>query len=119
MIKNVTKLNKKRRRALWAQALESGKYKQGKYWLREADKYCCLGVACDVFRKATRLGLWYEGDFIVGEEEERVVLPKAVMDWFGLRSNDPLLGKNPSSAISLNDDFNKDFCEIAQMVRAL
>ena len=32
---------------LWLQALESGKYKQGKEYLwTTGDGYCCLGVAC-------------------------------------------------------------------------
>ena len=31
----------------WAEALESGAYKQGEEWLRPTDDtYCCLGVAC-------------------------------------------------------------------------
>ena len=33
----------------WVAALRSGKYEQAKGWLREGDKFCCLGVACDLF----------------------------------------------------------------------
>ncbi len=34
---------------LWLQALESGKYKQGKEYLwTKNNRYCCLGVACVV-----------------------------------------------------------------------
>lgn len=35
----------------WVEALRSGKYKQGKKSLRsrEGDKYCCLGVLCDLY----------------------------------------------------------------------
>lgn len=29
-------------------ALRSGKYKQGKSYLRVGDRFCCLGVACDL-----------------------------------------------------------------------
>lgn len=36
------------RRAALVSALRSGKYKQGRSFLRLADDYCCLGVACDV-----------------------------------------------------------------------
>jgi hypothetical protein len=32
----------------WAAALRSGKYKQGKGWLRKDDRFCCLGVLCDI-----------------------------------------------------------------------
>ena len=34
---------------LWLQALESGRYKQGKDVLKTiTGKYCCLGVACEI-----------------------------------------------------------------------
>lgn len=33
----------------WAEALESGKYKQTKGQLRVQDRLCCLGVACDLY----------------------------------------------------------------------
>lgn len=29
----------------WVEALRSGKYQQGKYYLKDGDTYCCLGVA--------------------------------------------------------------------------
>ena len=32
----------------WLKALESGKYEQGNGKLCKDNKYCCLGVACDV-----------------------------------------------------------------------
>ena len=35
-------------KANWLDALRSGKYKQGQYWLRKEDLYCCLGVLCDI-----------------------------------------------------------------------
>ncbi len=36
---------------LWVEALRSDKYKQGRNRLRRDNKFCCLGVLCDVFRK--------------------------------------------------------------------
>ena len=36
-------------KAAWVEALRSGKYEQGKQALRaEGNKFCCLGVLCDV-----------------------------------------------------------------------
>lgn len=36
-------------KAKWIEALRSGKYKQGRGYLRTIDGgYCCLGVLCDV-----------------------------------------------------------------------
>jgi len=31
-----------------AEALESGKYKQGQGWLNKNNQFCCLGVACEI-----------------------------------------------------------------------
>lgn len=36
----------------WVEALRSGKYKQGSGYLRSGDRFCCLGVACDVLGHA-------------------------------------------------------------------
>lgn len=33
---------------LWLVALRSGKYEQGKRFLRAGEQYCCLGVLCDL-----------------------------------------------------------------------
>jgi hypothetical protein len=38
-------------KALWIEALESGRYRQGKHVLRtDSDTYCCLGVLCDLVK---------------------------------------------------------------------
>jgi hypothetical protein len=36
-------------RLRWLAALESGEYEQTDGHLRHGDRFCCLGVACDVF----------------------------------------------------------------------
>ena len=48
-----TKKQQKANRKKWVAALRSGKYKQGKGQLYDNldEKYCCLGVACDLFHK--------------------------------------------------------------------
>ncbi len=35
-------------KAKWIEALESGRYKKGKGYLRKEDEFCCLGVLCDI-----------------------------------------------------------------------
>lgn len=32
----------------WTEALRSGKYRQGRMCLRSDDRFCCLGVLCDI-----------------------------------------------------------------------
>ena len=54
-----TSLQLEHRQELTA-ALRSGEYKQGEARLRtEADEFCCLGVACDLFDKSRWLGTDY------------------------------------------------------------
>lgn len=40
----------------WVKALRSGKYKRGTGQLKKGDKYCCLGVLCEITGKP------YDGD---------------------------------------------------------
>lgn len=35
-------------KAKWIAALRSGEYRQGRETMRQGDRYCCLGVLCDV-----------------------------------------------------------------------
>lgn len=53
-------------RRLWVEALRSGEYEQGRTWLRENDRYCCLGVACELYRKHTGIGRWESNCFDSG-----------------------------------------------------
>lgn len=36
---------------LWIEALNSGKYQQGRTFLHKGDKFCCLGVLCELYCK--------------------------------------------------------------------
>lgn len=113
---------------LWVKALRSGKYHQAKRSLRRDNRYCCLGVACDVYHRETGDGEWQKRDdgtyafigadgFMYGVNN----LPAKVCIWFGLATN-PILGKRPEdpmswmSAIRANDDYNMTFDEIADLV---
>lgn len=114
----------------WVEALESGEYQQttgtlAKYvqGLPSPISYCCLGVACDVFKN--RLGLK------VGEEAEGMTrfltfnhqndqLPSEVHKFLGLASGDPVvLSDDGACALSyLNDEHGKTFAKIAALLRA-
>lgn len=68
----------------WCEALESGKYKQGTDCLRSSgDRFCCLGVACDV----SGLGMWADGIYIA-DRANSAFLPFRVQIALGLTSND-------------------------------
>ncbi len=72
----------------WIKALPN--YKQGRGFLRIDDKYCCLGVLCDIYSKETGIP-WnrpYKGaeyDFMGAMS----FLPPSVIHWAGLTSLNP------------------------------
>ena len=76
---------------LWVNALPN--YKQGKQCLRdEYDKFCCLGVLCDLYVKETGKAEWddnvyYNENYTIFGEEE--LLPHEVVEWAGLDEQNP------------------------------
>jgi hypothetical protein len=77
----------KRIKTSWIKRLLSGKYKQGKGSLRDGDKFCCLGVLCEIARerkvvKAERVGVDGEWRF----SGELAYLPVEVREWAGAGS---------------------------------
>ncbi len=90
----------------WVDALRSGKYDQCKGSLKGEKGYCCLGVLTDLYLKEKNL------DWI--EYQNWGTLPSLVTHWAGLDYNNPSIGI--SYATELNDDFNKTFDEIADLI---
>jgi len=107
----------------WVEALQSGDYKQGKYVLKKEDRYCCLGVACDLYSKE-------HSDFkIVSQEDctffgansrgfsrgfgDSIFLPSEVQEWLGLA--DKYGNFDESSLMGMNDE-GKSFEEIAEVI---
>lgn len=69
----MTKLPKKFKRQ-WTDALMSGKYQQGSYFLKNNGKHCCLGVACEVAGiKATKRYAYINENLAQGK------IPKAII----------------------------------------
>jgi hypothetical protein len=105
-------------------ALRSGKYKQTTGTLREKRglqmKYCCLGVACDVYRKETGKGKWKRDggcfDFCVDENLSEGDLIMPVWTWYGLGSQNPKI--NGETAIVRNDSLKETFDQIADALEA-
>ena len=74
----------------WVRRLRSGDYEQGQGYLRFGDKYCCLGVLCDM---AVEAGVIEETHgpsekfslFVsVGGGFQTQMLPPSVAEWSGL-----------------------------------
>lgn len=115
----------------WVAALRSGKYTQGRGALIrvewDGDKYCCLGVACEV---ALEAGVALEhqvlGSYHYFSGGNTGVLPAAVARWLGVLTTNPLLRVpphlvkagmgDPETAISLNDQRKFTFEQIAEAI---
>lgn len=88
----------------WIEALRSGEYRQGKGQLVEpggekGDKFCCLGVLCDIYSR-TKEGRKNKAGWVWDDEAESFffsdgkdyvegILPSRVRDWAGLSYADP------------------------------
>lgn len=102
--------------ALWLQELRSGKYEQGKTDLCRNGKYCCLGVAAEIFKTEQteihiRKGLKYF-DICMSSA------PNYVMHSLGIYKD---LGETSSLAFDENalakmNDQGKTFAEIADII---
>lgn len=124
----------------WAEALESGKYKQGGGSLLDVSSFgsarrCCLGVACEIYRETTGKGEWGTSDasktirkFIISDDDQSDgILPDAVRDFFGFVEADPRLIRSPRSTRSprpktvkasyANDSLEWTFDHIARSLR--
>ncbi len=108
-------------RKLWANALRSGNYRQGKQALKVKTKdgecvLCALGVLCHLFLEDTGEGDWElqkQGNFaFLGREFQ---IPVCVMDWAGLDIPDPYL--TPAVRVTeANDKLNWTFTQIADLI---
>ena len=84
----------------WVAALRSGKFKKATGQLRKGeDRFCCLGVACEVAKKA---------GVISGYDPTAGGLPDEVQQWLGLRDT---MGAFEMGAFRKNSDY-EDLTEI-------
>jgi len=97
--------------AKWCEALESGKYKQGRDALRNGDMFCCLGVACDLVDQSK----WSDKHRYDGCDDYP---PRDVAEMYGLRLENLRLTIDgvPKDADEHNDN-GKAFTQIAKAIR--
>ncbi len=73
----------------WLAALRSGDYTQGQDVLWHKNKFCCLGVLCDIHAKETNnLHQWEKVYCYFGHD---IDLPDEVTKWAGLKDRNPLI----------------------------
>lgn len=107
---------------LWVDALRSGKYVQGRDFLNKDNKFCCLGVLCDIVKED--FGLQWEAHSLleptklsIGGSCSNVPLPITAVY---LRLND-LSARFDNAGYPLwrlNDKLELSFIEIADLIEA-
>lgn len=106
----------------WVDALNSGEYEPAIKSLRTQDnRYCCLGVLCDIHAKETGNEWDKEGSFTdylyLGRDDQ---LPREVAAWAGIRGECPQVyvpGLREQRLFVLNDK-GMPFDQIAALIDA-
>lgn len=102
---------------VWCAALRGGEYEQGKGRLSDGDRFCCLGVLCDL----SGLESWVADDparWRYGGYD--AILPPEVMDWACMNDDNPEVVLSSGEAMSLAslNDRGLSFNEIADLIEA-
>lgn len=116
----------KRIKRLWVKALRSGDYKQGNgrlqmYLNNMPDRYCCLGVLCDLAAKEGIVKSAVSNDLVrygggtnPFDYPEAYYLPIEVSEWSGV-NREGRYGSAGRSLAVMNDE-GKSFDEIADAI---
>jgi hypothetical protein len=121
----------------WVAALRSGEYEQGRSYLRSKDpnggndKFCCLGVLCDLAVKAgvTEAKDNGYGNVVYGSEDDpnTAYPPHEVVEWADLPSVNPHVPfqhkawsenekRAPLTALNDNTELGLGFAGIADLI---
>ena len=83
----------------WLEALRSGRYRQGKWALRNSDEtYCCLGVLCDIVDSNKWNKEEYDYDWDDDGQKYSTLLPLSIHELFQVIPIDNLIQKNDSGS---------------------
>ena len=101
----------------WVEALRSMEYKQGKCRLKTHGQYCCLGVACELYRQEYPTTSYWNEDsiFVVDGIPNHLDLPVVVQDWLGVFDASVEILNGATSLTGLNDS-GLDFLGIAAVI---
>ncbi len=112
-------------KAEWIKALLSGDYGQGESCLRQDNKFCCLGVLCDIHAKSDCADEDWKPDnyedhmYYLGQS---LSLPNEVRLWAGLTQSNPTFSNigmpHPYDDLAALNDNGYTFEEIAKVIEA-
>jgi hypothetical protein len=102
----------------WVAALRSGEYRQGKNYLNNAGKFCCLGIACELASQegvTTKKVAFRDNHEVLPYDGNVLSLPTSVKKWLGLRLE---LGQYGNGSLAHLNDTDKTFAEIADVIES-
>lgn len=101
----------------WIEALESGEYKQCRFTMKRDDRYCCLGVLCDILEPDAWGG--FDPDR-ARSHEGNVSLPGSsiAQKVFGLKAAMTTRPVGVDVSIDELNDTGSSFEEIAQIIES-
>jgi len=105
---------KKKIAKIWLKALRSNLYPQTTGTLRDPDGFCCLGVLCNLHAQAHPkiAATQTSADCYLNEYD---LLPKEVMDWAGMKTNDGSYLRGHHS-LATDNDTGLTFKQIAKII---
>lgn len=99
----------------WVEALRSGEYFQGYGMLKHNDSYCCLGVLCEISKKAKWKAIQKNSSMYLYSGNGEILPPK-VWEWAGLKSGNPGIEEHSHYLSEFNDSRNYSFEDIADLI---
>lgn len=109
----------------WVKALKSGEYKQGLGVLKFEDRFCCLGVLCDLYIKEHKEAKFNKRGVFINNKVAltNTHLPSSVMKWADIEDENVTLNNEyrikdvkSDTLIQINDR-GASFEEIANIIK--
>ena len=101
----------------WIPALRSGEFEQGIGYLNYDNKYCCLGVACEILSRKGMVNKqrtpYYENK-LVTYDGEGTSLPEKIAEFIGIDIDGRM--EDAAGLNVLNDRYLENFTKIADIL---
>lgn len=119
----------------WVKALRSGEYVKGKYYLCTEDiqgncQFCALGVLVELYiqeqNDITKHGWYFSPESLrdirglrpLSYNKTRVALPRSVMLWAGMKTEQGYIESMTTAIANINDWYGYKFNDIADTIEA-
>lgn len=99
---------------IWVEALRSGEYKQGQEYLNLEGYFCCLGVACDLYKKHVDESFPAEEIFPreairYSKDKLEQALPMEVASWLGFEETNDVGSFNEEISVPVISEEGENF----------